>query len=288
MKKRIITLLLTAALILTLFPATAAAATTLEVGSGLYPLSEKGLNDAISAANNGDTIRFMADGTIKLTDKLSINKSITLDLNGHKVGLSTIYLLSIASGYSVTVKGSGTITTNTFIQVENTAALTVQDGAVIEGAVIEAAGFSTPALINYGTVSMTGGSLRQTNGRHVLINAGAATFHNVTIETSNGSGWVIWADGGTLTLNNCITTNNFTEPMTGTGPSVILVANSAAVTLNDGSVTAPAGSTLPAILVHKNATLTNNGAAITGGYVIKHSDLSVSVSSGAGKVTLAQ
>ena len=40
--------------------------------------------------------------------------------------------------------------------------------------------------------------------------------------------------------------------------------------------------------MHKNATLTNNGAAITGGYVIKHSDLSVSVSSGAGKVTLAQ
>jgi LPXTG-motif cell wall-anchored protein len=141
---------------------------------------------------------------------------------------------------------------------------------------------------NYGTLLMTGGVLRQTNGSYALLNAGTATFDDVTIETSNGSGSVIWANNGTLTLNNCTTTNNFSGTMTGTLPSVILVSNSAAVILNGGSVTAPVGGALPAILVYKNATLTNNGAAISGGYVTKISDLSVSVSSGAGKVTLAQ
>jgi LPXTG-motif cell wall-anchored protein len=136
---------------------------------------------------------------------------------------------------------------------------------------------------------MTDGALRQKNGNYVFLNSssGTASFDNVTIETSNGSGSVIWAaDYSTLTLNNCTTRNNFSGTMSGTLPSVIYVTHSAAVTLNDGSVTAPAGSTKPAIKVGSDATLINNGAVING-YVIKLGGLSVSVSSGAGKVTLA-
>ena len=289
MKKRIITLLLTAALILTWLPATAAAAdpTTLQVGGGgSYPMDKDGLKAAIAAANDGDTIRFMAGGSISLDENISINKSITLDLNGQTIDFAADaynrVILPQVSPVSVTIQGPGTITTVNDISISSGSTLTVQGGAVIEGTGV------LFTVTNYGTLLMKDGELRQKKGKTVLLTSGTATFANVTIETSNGSGPVIWANNGTLTLTNCTTTNNFIGLMTGTGPSVILVADSAAVTLNDGSVTAPAGSTLPAILVHKNATLTNNGAAITGGYVIKHSDLSVSVSSGAGKVTLAQ
>lgn len=286
MKKRLLALLLTAALILTLFPVTAAAEgpTVLEVGGGTYALSETGLSAAIASASDGDTIKFTASGTITLTDDIVINKSVTLDLNGQTVGLnspSTFDYLSIPYGYSVTVTGPGTITTNTYIYVKSTATLTVQGGVVIE-----AAG-SWQALMNYGTVSMTGGTLRQTNGNCAFQNSGTATLDNVTIENSSANISVIWAADGALALNNCTARNNFSGPMTGTLPSVIFVTNSAAVTLNGGSVTAPAGATLPAILVYKNATLINNGAAISGGYVTKISDLSVSVSSAADKVTLA-
>ena len=285
MKKRLLALLLTAALILTWLPATAKAATVLEVGGSTYALSEIGLNNAIDHANNGDTIKFTASGTITLTAHIMINKSITLDLNGQTIDFATgdfnRVILPQVPSVSVTIQGPGNITTYNDIFVFSGSTLTVQGGAVIEGAE------GSPTVTNHGTVSMTGGELRQKKGKTVLVNSGTATFDTVKIETSNESGYVIWANNGTLTLDNCTTINNFTGTMTGAGPSVILVANSAAVTLINGSVTAPAGSTLPAILVHKKATLTNNGAAISGGYVIKHSDLSVSVSSGAGKVTLA-
>ncbi len=290
MKKRIITLLLTAALILTLFPATAAAARTYEVGDSTYAFSEAGLNAAIAAASDGDTIQFKTSGTITLTADMSINKSITLalnnsitlNLNGHKIDFTGSFGEVQISSAS-TIQGPGTITTKRFITVSGGSTLTVQGGAVIEGT-----GTWQP-LMNSGTVSMTGGTLRQMNGNYVFLNSssGTATFENVTIETSNKSGSVIWAaDNSTLTLNNCTTRNNYSGTMSGTMPSVIYVTHSAAVTLNGGSVTAPAGATKPAITVGSDATLTNNGAAITGD-VIKLGDLSVSVSSGAGKVTLA-
>ena len=291
MKKRLITLLLTAALILTLFPATAAAATVYEVGDSTYAFSEDGLNAAIDAASDYDTIQFKTSGTITLTADMSINKSITLDLNksitldlnGHKIDFTGSYGAVQISSAS-TIQGPGTISTKRFINVYSGSTLTVQGGAVIEGTA------SWQPLINAGTVSMTNGTLRNTNGNYVLLNSssGTATFDGVTIETSNASGSVIWAaDDSTLTLNNCTTKNNFSGTMSGTLPSVIYVTDSAAVTLNGGSVTAPAGSTKPAITVDSDATLTNNGATITNGYVLKLGDLSVSVSSGAGKVTLA-
>lgn len=286
MKKRLLSILLTFCLALTLLPVTAeAVGSTLEVGEGgTYALTEAGLNAAISAASDGDTIQFITGGTIAMTADITINKSITLDLNGQTVGLNsstTFDFLSIPNGYSVTVKGPGTITTNTCIEVKNTATLTVQGGAVIEGT------GDWQTLINYGTVSMAGGALRQTNGNYALQNSGTTTFTDVTIETSNASGPVIWAAEGTLTLNNCTTRNNFSGTMTGTLPSVIYVTGSSAVTLNGGSVTAPAGSTLPAIEAISATTFTNNGAIITNGYVKKLGDLPVSVSCGADKVTLA-
>ena len=239
-------------------------------------------NAAIADASNGDTIKFTAGGTIALSADIIINKSVTLDLNGQTVDLnfSSIFdSISIPNGYSVTVKGPGTITTNTYI--ENAATLTVQGGAVIEGT----GGWQT--LRNYGAVSMTDGALRSTNGKSVLVNddSGAATFDTVTIETSSASELVIWTLG-TLTLNNCTTRNNFSGTMTRTNASVISVSNSGVMTLNGGSVIAPAGSAKPAIVASSATTLTNNGATITGGYVKKLGGLSVSVSSGAGKVTL--
>ncbi len=252
---------------LTLLPVTALATTgdTLEVGgSSTYALTQEGLNAAISAASTGDTIKFISGGTITLAADISISKSITLDLNGQTIGFNSsagFKYLTIPDEFSVIVKGPGTITTNTCIWVTNSAALTVEGGAVIEGT-----GVWQP-MINYGTVSMTDGALRQTNGYYVLQNYGAATFNNVTIETSCGSGSVIWAANGTVTLNNCTTRNNFSGTMTGTNPSVILLSNSAALTIDGGSVTAPAGSTLPAIEASSGATFTNNGATITNGYV---------------------
>jgi hypothetical protein len=251
LKKRLIALLLTAALILTLLPATALAASTLVVDGSTYAVSEAGLNAAITAASDGDTIKITASGTITLTADMSTNKlitldlnnSITLNLNGHKIDFTGSFGAVQISSDS-TIKGPGTITTKRYITVSSGSTLTVQGGAVIEGT-----GTWQP-LMNSGTVSMTNSTLRQMNGNYVFLNSasGTATFDNVTIETSNASGSVIWAaDDSALTLNNCTTRNNFSGTMSGTLPSVIYVTHSAAVTLNGGSVTAPAGGAKPVI-----------------------------------------
>lgn len=259
---------------------------TLTVAGVTYPLSEAGINAAIAAASDGYTIRFNSSGTITQNADIFINKSITLDLNGKTInfsGASNFKNVNIQA--SVTVKGPGTITVDSYMQIYSGSTLTVNEGAVIEGT-----GAWQP-LINSGTISMTGGALKQTGSGYILQNRGAATatFDNTTIEGNLASSALIWsADSSTLTLNNCTTRNICSDTGSwATTGSIILITHTSTVTLNGGTVTGPAGSTAPAILVHNSTTFTNDGATITNGVVRKLGNLTVSVSSGINKVTLA-
>lgn len=285
MSKKLLNMLLALCMVLALLPVTARAASVITVGTGgNYALSETGLKDAISAASNGDTIKFISSGTITQTGYININKSVTLDLNGQTINfIGTFYCVNIQA--SVTIQGPGTITMDRFMQISSGSTLTVKGGAVIEGT-----GVWQP-LINSGTFSMTGGTLKQTGTGYVLLNSGAgvATFDNATIEAKPSNVALIWnADSSTLTLNNCTTRNIYS----GTGSwatkgSIIFITHTSTVTLNGGTVTGPTGSSAPAVLVASGTTFANNGATITNGYVKKLGDLTVSVSSGINKVTLA-
>lgn len=81
-----------------------------EVGSKKYET----LADAIKAAKNGKTVTLLAD--VAQNTQLTINKSITLDLNGKTIkntvdiwGDKANAILSITNGAKVTITGNGTI-----------------------------------------------------------------------------------------------------------------------------------------------------------------------------------
>ena len=72
------------------------------------------LAEAINAAQAGQTVRLLAD--VEQNDQLTINKSITLDLNGKTIkntvdiwGDNANAILSITNGAKVTITGNGTI-----------------------------------------------------------------------------------------------------------------------------------------------------------------------------------
>ena len=72
------------------------------------------LAEAVAAAQDGQTVRLLAD--VEQNTQLTINKSITLDLNGKTIkntediwGDTANAILSITSGAKVTITGNGTI-----------------------------------------------------------------------------------------------------------------------------------------------------------------------------------
>lgn len=81
-----------------------------EIGSTKYET----LAEAVAAAQNGQTITLLAD--VEQNTQLTIDKSITLDLNGKTIkntvdiwGDNTNAILSIKKGAKVTITGNGTI-----------------------------------------------------------------------------------------------------------------------------------------------------------------------------------
>ncbi len=81
-----------------------------KVGSTKYET----LAEAIAAAKAGETVKLLAD--VEQNSEVSINKNITLDLNGKKIyntkdiwGDNAVSLIAIKDGAEVTVMGDGTI-----------------------------------------------------------------------------------------------------------------------------------------------------------------------------------
>ena len=112
MKRKILTLLLALAMVLTMLPMTALAAegNVAEVNGQGYST----LQSAIDAANSGDTVKLIAN--VVQNTQLSIDKDITLDLNGKEVyntadiwSDEAVALIAIRKGANVTITGNGTL-----------------------------------------------------------------------------------------------------------------------------------------------------------------------------------
>lgn len=143
MKKLFVTFLCIA-MVAVFLPAMAFAATTTEVGADL--------NEAIASAQNGDTLKLTADITEDIT--VPQGKTVTIDLNGHKItavkdhtitnnGVLTVvgngtvenYVKAKAALYTApgaeTVLNNGTFTGNTWYVIKNLGTLTI-DGATVD------------------------------------------------------------------------------------------------------------------------------------------------------------
>lgn len=182
-----------------------------EIGSQGY----ESLADAVAAAEDGQTVRLLADAT----EDVVISKSITLDLGGKtltntNVGKATI---SVTSG-TVTVKNGSVIGGTSYYNIEVTknsnANLTLTD-------VTATAGNTGSSMIdNYGTLTITSGTY--TGGLNVVkseedsvlnISGGTFTLNYAT----NGYTGVIFAYGDTTIsggefIQNLTTTGKWDHP----------------------------------------------------------------------------
>ena len=129
------------------------------------------LADALADAADGDVIKLLADETI--TTGLTINNSITLDLNGHTLtctGTNEV-ALTVSSGKTVTIQdgGTGGGITGTKVGIDNNGTLTVT-GGTITGTSNNGYG-----IYNEGTLTVSGGTITcsGTNGRGIFNNVDA-------------------------------------------------------------------------------------------------------------------
>ena len=189
-----------------------------QIGSTKYET----LEEAVAAANDGDTVTLLAD----VTADVAINKNITLDLGGKTLtntnsGKATI---TISAGTTATVKNGNVIGGASYYnigvgtEVNSTANLTLED-------VTATAGNTDSSMIdNWGTLTITSGTytgglnvVKSEEGSTLTINGGKFTLEYAT----SGYTGVIFAYGTTT-----ITGGEFIQNLTTTGrwnhPQVIL------------------------------------------------------------------
>ena len=153
------------------------------------------LADALDDAADGDVIKLLANETI--TTGLTINNSITLDLNGHTLtctGTNEV-ALTVSSGKTVTIQdgGTGGSITGTMVGIDNNGTLTVTGGTItgtsnngygiynelgtldVSGGTITCSGNSGYGIFNKGTLTVSGGTITcsGTNGCGIFNNVDA-------------------------------------------------------------------------------------------------------------------
>ena len=190
-----------------------------------YATTNSGLNAAISAAQDGDTVVLGSDVTYTGNGYANITKNITLDLNGNNIDTTSLGVVAKAG----TIK-NGTITN----PVGSRAALRTWSGVSIEdvtiispknGGITVAEGNTLPYIKNVTIVANTYGIELQNYAsigsiENVTINAGqngivakGATIGEIKNCTINGENCGVWAQlKGTNDLNlnftNCTVSGN--------------------------------------------------------------------------------
>ena len=206
-----------------------------EVGSTKYET----LAEAVAAAQDGQTVTLLADA--EQNTQLSVDKSITLDLNGKTIkntediwGDNTNAILSITKGAKVTITGNGTIAAKEndcyTINVVN-GDLTIENGTFV--------GNISVVQVQKGSLTINGGAFsllqKMTDGKgenRYLINCIDDTY-------ADGSATVAISGGTFVGFDPNVSPE---QPVDGKAPS--FAAPGAGITKNeDGSFTAAAGMT---------------------------------------------
>ncbi len=258
--KRLRGIIMTAVLLAAMLPATALAAQTRDAGD------PTALATALSAAQDGDTIRLTAD--ISFTSAITINgKAITFDLNGYTLNVT------VSSGNALTVRnhgkvilapGGGELNVKTtgndaygvYVQDNNSSATVTNargEGEDSCGATAFSGGSIT--VLNNATASGTYSAGAYTNGTGATITVkGNAT---ATGEECTGA----YADG-----ENTITIDGDATASGGSWTSGVFAEDGATVTVG-GNVSASGSSSIGAytywggtVTVGRNATATGDNS----------------------------
>ena len=176
--------------------------TTGENPTDYYYLS---LAETIAAAQDGETITMLDDENLGTTS-VTINKNVTIDLNGHTLTYTgTQYALTVYNYKTVIIQASGTgenpggisCTANGWI-ILNSGTLTISGGAFSS---------SYPSIDNYGTLTVEGGSITSSND-DAIYNQGSLTVNGGSITGYSGinsNGYYnpsLTITGGSITATN--------------------------------------------------------------------------------------
>lgn len=290
MKKKILTLLLTAVMVLTLLPTTALAvegtATTLNISAGSIIIDGTGASGGglagLTPLNPDGYIITQSPGVTANTISVATSTSLTLsNVNINVAAIDNSCAFSIASGADVSITLVGT---NSLNSGKNCAGLQVPEGAsvAISGAnTLHAQGGYMGAgigggymsnggtvTINSGTVTANGGYAGAGIGGGVNGRGGAVTISNGTVTANGGQFGAGIGGGDSLDYS---THNTATSGTSGSGGTV---------TISGGIVTARGGYSAAGIgggwkgsggpVSISDGTLTatggQNGAGIGGGW----------------------
>lgn len=234
-----------------------------EIGSKKYET----LADAIKAAKNGKTVTLLAD--VEQNTQLTINKSITLDLNGKTIrntvdiwGDNANAILSITNGAKVTITGNGTIDAKendcyTINVVKGD--LTIENGTFY--------GNVSVVQVEEGTLSVKGGTFdlhQKWEGSSKYL------FNCIDSEFTSGNAKVAISGGTFVGFDPNVSPE---QKVDGKTPS--FAAPGAGITRNeDGSFTAAAGMTAQILDKDGNSvkayrTLTDAVAAAEDGQTVR-------------------
>ena len=170
MKKRFLSCFMALALCLTLLPASAWAEGE---ESGAAQIGEKTystLPDALNAAQDGDTIKLLADLT---AGGLTITKSVTLDLNGHAIAYIEVGLTDEDTGDVLT--GNLTVADTS---AEKTGKVTSKIELVVGNLTVNGGAIDSLYGSNSGTVTITGGTVKNAQfGKGFEITVTGGTGH---------------------------------------------------------------------------------------------------------------
>ncbi len=186
MKKRVFSLILALIFSIGLLPAAALAeGGAAQIGEKTYST----LPEAVNAAQNGDTIKLLADSAV---EGLTITKSVTLDLNGHEMDYFRVAQVDeetneVLTSGNLTVEDTsagktGKITSKIELVVGN---LTINGGTIGDG--------SDGVRIENGTLTVNGGAIDSLYGS----NSGTVTITGGTVKNAQfGPGFEITVTGG--------------------------------------------------------------------------------------------
>lgn len=198
MKKKLLSILLTFCMVLTLLPATAFA----EDGTSAAA-TEVSTAEALTNALSGNSNIVKLTGNIDITQTLTVTRTVTLDLNNHVLKMTgNDRVIKVESGGNLTLTDSAeTKSEKKFAKNENglwvldeTNGTEIVTGGVITGGVATATGANNALgggvfVDKNGTFTMNGGNI-----------AGCATSSSEFSASSRGGGVFVADDGGTFTM----------------------------------------------------------------------------------------
>ena len=186
----------------------------------LNECSDAALRNAIDTTSVGGVVQVQCDGTVNLTQSLSLVRSVSLDATGHHFALSgggIVRVISIKEGVVATLSN-----------------LTIQDGKTANSVIRQDGG---GGIVNYGVLTLRGCVV--TNNLSLpdqfwspglgggILNIGSLTLLSTTVVNNSARGWPVGLNGfnmgdahgggvystGTLNLSNCIFRGNIAQGM---------------------------------------------------------------------------